>query len=144
MEGDVDEIAQPVRIVIDGHTYQLRPWSWKDARSWGFRLFSLFVRPGESAFSGGTIGAALANLDASTYEAYCALVEKYTDVVSEDGTTVKPLSAVAAKHMCGRLPTWVELVRAHTEREFGPFFDALKSALKPSAESASSDQGKSE
>ena len=134
------DILEPTRVEIDGHTYQLRPWGWQDARQWGFRLFSLFVKnPGDkSSFTAGSVGGALANLDASTYEAYCGLVEKYTDLVSEDGTAIRPLSTVASKHMCGRMPTWLHLLRLHTEREFGPFFDALRSVLGKAAETAPS------
>lgn len=126
------QVGQPQRMTIDGQEYRLRPWDYPDANMWGFRLLAMLAKSGTAGFDTGTAGAALAGLNEKAWGEFCALVEKYTDVIghTEKGEeTIVPLSKVSAVHMRGRLATIVDLVDRHIATEFKDFCKRAAGAL---------------
>lgn len=114
------------RITVDGSTYQLRPWDYKDGRRW---LYRLFVALSGAVGSGGTamaVANVLSAIDEPTFDAFAETCDKYTDLVSvgEDGRErIQPLKTVAAVHLRRRYFAMASLMRAHVEAEFGDFFE---------------------
>ena len=121
------------RITVDGATYELRPWSYKDGRRWLYRLVGMLASAsGVTATESAAIGAVLAGVDEATFEAFADTCEKYTDLVTrgDDGSErVQALNKVASVHMRGRYVDMVVLMRAHIEAQFADFFGRVGELL---------------
>jgi hypothetical protein len=117
------------RLDVDGTTYRLRPWSYKDGRRWLFRLVTIAAsaRASASVSEMAAVGKLLEELDERTFEELCDTCERYTDVVSMDGGRegLVPLTKIVATHMPGRYVDLGMLLRAHLEAEFAPFFSRV-------------------
>lgn len=131
------------RITVDGSTYALRPWSYKDGRRWLYRLVGVLASA-THGLGGGTeaaaIGAVLASVDEPTFEAFADTCEKYTDLIVHDeegNERVQPLAKVASAHMRGRYVDMVAIMRAHVEAQYADFFSRVGELLGVDADPTS-------
>lgn len=125
--------TEPMRVEINGRTYQLRPWGVDDGHLWCFRVLRIMTAAAaEHGNEGAAILAVLQAVDEKTFMDFRDVCMKYTDLIGEDAQgreTVQQLSRIK-EHLRGEYAALMRLLRAHITEQFSAPFAEIARELR--------------